>query len=137
MTADDWQDRAACVGLTAIMYPGRGQDTAPAKRICAGCPLDVRQACADSELFDWKRHIYGVRAGMTIDERRNRKTGDPVPDPIVIRRFGGAAAPCGSRRAAQRHRDNGEPLCVMCANAEALAVHRALARRQAQRAAVA
>jgi hypothetical protein len=130
----DWLDHANCIGHTPVKFPGRGHATRPAKRICAHCPLWVRQQCADTEIIDAQRYIYGVRAGMTVDERRNRRTGDPVPDPVIIRDLPQRApAPCGSRRAAQRHRDNDEELCPLCRNAEDRAAWQSSERKRQKR----
>lgn len=63
----DWRDRAACLGIDPdVMVPDRGSPTAPAKAVCARCP--VAGPCLDEALADpW---LLGVWGGTSFDERR-------------------------------------------------------------------
>ena len=76
MSALDWQDQAACVGVRLDMFfprPGRPikHDIIPAKQHCAICP--VQQQCLDWALTfegDTTSHYrHGVFGGMTPGER--------------------------------------------------------------------
>ena len=62
-----WATKAACAGVdTALMFPGQGDDTRPAKAVCDGCP--VRAECLDHAL----RHNenWGIWGGTSEKERR-------------------------------------------------------------------
>lgn len=63
---DAWMSQAACKGMTATMHPERGESTAPARRICAGC--EVIDQCREWALVNNER--LGVWGGMTERERR-------------------------------------------------------------------
>jgi hypothetical protein len=112
--ASAWLDRANCVGHFDDMFPERGKSTVPGKTLCAGCPLDVRQACADDELVAGLPKV-GIRAGMSERQRRGRRVGDPVPDPVLIPSYGRPV--CGTQAALYRHRRDGEH-CETCLQAE-------------------
>lgn len=69
-----WSDRAACKGLTDVMFPVRGdwQGVELAKSICASCP--VINNCLDFISRNPER--YGVWAGIAgkeITEERKRR----------------------------------------------------------------
>lgn len=65
--AGDWTDAAACLGLDPdLFFPERGEDVAPAKAVCAGCP--VREDCLDYALDNGERH--GIWGGLSERERR-------------------------------------------------------------------
>ncbi|WP_102508157.1 WhiB family transcriptional regulator [Sanguibacter massiliensis] len=83
-----WIDDAACRGVdTEVFFPperigrggGHGYDARPALALCRACP--VRQACLDAALDEEKNapsSTYGIRGGLTQDERRQilrRRTG--------------------------------------------------------------
>ena len=63
-----WHARAACHGMTEVMFPvgdvGKGRDTASATPLCARCP--VRSECADYGANEpdgvWGGQYVGVRA---------------------------------------------------------------------------
>lgn len=63
----DWWPAAACRGLDPnLFFPELGEPTAPAKAVCAGCP--VRARCLDYALANGIR--YGTWGGATEQERR-------------------------------------------------------------------
>jgi WhiB family transcriptional regulator, redox-sensing transcriptional regulator len=64
---DDWIADAACKGTdTTIFFPTRGVSTAPAKAICAECP--VRMECCERAIaMSLKSGIFG---GLSERERR-------------------------------------------------------------------
>lgn len=62
-----WRQRAACLGIdAAVFYPVSDEEAAPAKGICAQCP--VRQPCLEYALVNRERD--GVWGGATERERR-------------------------------------------------------------------
>ncbi len=62
-----WQDRAACSGVDPeLFFPAKGESLAPAKAICAGCP--VRVECLEYALTHNER--YGIWGGTSERERR-------------------------------------------------------------------
>ncbi len=63
-----WQDRSACRDEDReIFYPTRGVSTAPAKKVCARCP--VTNECLAYALE--RRDPYGIWGGLTEDERES------------------------------------------------------------------
>jgi WhiB family redox-sensing transcriptional regulator len=61
-----WMRRANCSGSQVDHWHiGRGESSAPAKRVCAGCP--VRVPCLDYALTT--RQEWGIWGGLTEDER--------------------------------------------------------------------
>lgn len=63
-----WREKAACKGMDpAIFYPKRGQDSRPAKKVCASCPVS-------SECFEYG-YLYGEHHGIWggVSERQMRK----------------------------------------------------------------
>lgn len=77
-----WFKSAACRGVdTEAFFPSGGgvRNTRLALAICRTC--SVKQACLDAAL-DEEKHaafgVYGIRGGLTADERRQiirRRTG--------------------------------------------------------------
>ncbi|MGI8815333.1 MAG: WhiB family transcriptional regulator [Pseudonocardia sp.] len=66
--AQDWRHDAACIEVdTELFFPEPGEPTAPAKRICAGCP--VRAECLSFALA--RREPHGVFGGLSVGERRH------------------------------------------------------------------
>jgi len=62
-----WRERAACRGTDLdVFYPGRGESAAPARQVCARCP--VRQPCLEYALSN--RITHGIWGGLTERERR-------------------------------------------------------------------
>ena len=76
----DWWHRAECCGLTTaqrddIFFPARGAPTAPAKAICASCP--VREECLDYAITNGEK--FGIWGGLSERERRRiRRATRPV-----------------------------------------------------------
>lgn len=62
-----WTERAGCIGSDPdLFFPGRGESCAPAKAICAPCP--VRSECLD---YARRWNIsFGVWGGTSERERR-------------------------------------------------------------------
>ena len=73
----DWQDDAACYGIAdrSIFFPGRGESSDPAKKVCAGCP--VREECLNYAEVNLLK--YGVWGGLSERQRRIRRTATPRP----------------------------------------------------------
>jgi WhiB family redox-sensing transcriptional regulator len=75
MTGRMWRDLAACATVDPELWfepdhehPGARQAReAAAKAICAGCP--VRTACLHDAVRTGEM-IWGIRGGLTVDERR-------------------------------------------------------------------
>ena len=68
-----WLDDAACRGAdTRLFFPTKGNQSQwqveAAKRICAECP--VVEPCLD-EAMGPPLEPYGIRGGLTFDERRD------------------------------------------------------------------
>lgn len=71
---DGWQARAACIGLpSTLMYPGPFRGAADdALRMCRHvCPvtLSCLHAAARTEHREHPSHIFGVRGGLTAQQR--------------------------------------------------------------------
>ncbi|MFF3622363.1 WhiB family transcriptional regulator [Streptomyces sp. NPDC002467] len=73
LRADNWRDRAACIGQADVFLPRdeRYANPAKARRICGGCP--VREACLaaameEEEKSDQYRRA-GIRGGLDPLER--------------------------------------------------------------------
>lgn len=63
----EWSERAACKDLAGdIFFPDRGTSAAPAKAVCAGCP--VRLECLDYALKAKER--FGIWGGLSERERQ-------------------------------------------------------------------
>ena len=63
-----WHDAGLCAQTDPdAFYPDKGQPTAPAKRICAACP--VRTLCLDHAITNDERH--GIWGGTSPNERRH------------------------------------------------------------------
>lgn len=65
----DWTHAAACRNHPTVRwFPTRGESSAPAKRICATCPVLID--CLDDALAA-ERHSdrYGIFGGLTPRER--------------------------------------------------------------------
>lgn len=64
----DWIELAECVGMGHLFFLEPGESSAPAKALCAVCP--VRDECLEDSL----RHPepwHGIFGGLTPRERRN------------------------------------------------------------------
>lgn len=76
MTALDWQDSAACIGLGHLFYP-TGSDWLPhharesaAKAVCDDCPVLT-------ECRDWALTLadsWAILGGLRPDERKKLRT---------------------------------------------------------------
>lgn len=70
-TVNAWQTLAACAELDQaeadrLFFPERGRSVAPAKAICAHCP--VREECLEYALDNVER--FGIWGGMSERERK-------------------------------------------------------------------
>lgn len=71
-----WREQAACVGMPlSVFFPRKGDkpSVVEAKRVCAGCPVQV--PCLDDALLDPYDNL-GIRAGTSAKDRqreRNRR----------------------------------------------------------------
>ena len=62
-----WRDEALCRQTDPeIFFPDKGQTATTAKKVCAVCP--VQAACLADAIT--QREKYGVRGGMTPNERK-------------------------------------------------------------------
>lgn len=76
---DQWRRQAACRGIDPdLFHPEQGESTAPAKAVCASCP--VWRDCLSYALSDPSMH--GV-AGRTSDRERRRIRLGRVPNPLL------------------------------------------------------
>jgi WhiB family redox-sensing transcriptional regulator len=69
-----WAEAAACKGLTALMFPARGDTDGAeqARRVCASCP--VFDECLDYVTRNPERHgVWAGMAGKEITEERKRR----------------------------------------------------------------
>ena len=66
-----WRELAACRGADlGLFFPGRGESAAPARRICAGCP--VCEPCLDYALSNGITH--GIWGGLAERDRRTTRS---------------------------------------------------------------
>lgn len=64
----DWVERANCLGLpTAMFFPERGVNAAPARDVCSRCV--VRQECLDYALTP-PMESFGIWGGVGRDKRQ-------------------------------------------------------------------
>jgi hypothetical protein len=70
----EWHRHAACVGHTSTMYSRAVLVEALVLAICASC--SVRDECLHDTLDEerYARRCYGVRAGLTAEQRQARLT---------------------------------------------------------------
>lgn len=62
-----WQADAECLSANPrLFYPARGEDTTPAKAICARCP--VKAQCLDFAIENVEK--FGIWGGTSEKERR-------------------------------------------------------------------
>lgn len=67
LNIESWGHLAACAGVDPeLFYPGRGEDTQPAKTVCASCP--VRARCLLHAIATTER--WGVWGCASERERR-------------------------------------------------------------------
>lgn len=66
----DWYEHAECRGApAAVFYPTQGESTAPAKAVCARCPVSVE--CLAWALDHGEK--FGVWGGTSERERRRMR----------------------------------------------------------------
>lgn len=65
----NWRDNASCLGMDPEIFFPDEDKSAPAKAVCAACP--VSSQCLDWAITSGQR--YGVLGGMTAEERRSLK----------------------------------------------------------------
>lgn len=116
MIGDDWMESAACRGVGGDWWfcdetPQATSDRAKAKRICNRC--DVQGHCLQWALEHAER--YGIWGGLTVRERDRIRRRLNMPDPKPPREF----QPCGTLAAVRRHQRAGEPLDLLCRQAQA------------------
>lgn len=75
-----WHEYAACRGQgTRTFFTRRGEDTEPAKAICAGC--SVREDCLDAALaLSPSEDSGGVWGGTSSRQRRQLRKNHPQQD---------------------------------------------------------
>jgi WhiB family redox-sensing transcriptional regulator len=67
-----WREEAACRGARIeVFFPGRGETAAPARQVCAQCP--VRQKCLEFAVSN--RIVHGIWGGLAGPERRALQSG--------------------------------------------------------------
>lgn len=67
--ADQWHQRAACIGHADSMFPDNNEpDIAAAKNICQPCPVQTECVLDALRTGDTE---YGIRGGLRPNERRN------------------------------------------------------------------
>lgn len=67
MSDQPWQPMSNCLGIDpAMFFPGRGEDTTPARAVCEGC--QVRVECLEFALDQGEK--YGIWGGLSERERR-------------------------------------------------------------------
>ena len=69
--AESWMEDAACATTDPdIFFPDVRQSAAPARKVCAGCP--VIDSCAD--FAERTSQEYGIFGGLTPSERRKARS---------------------------------------------------------------
>jgi WhiB family redox-sensing transcriptional regulator len=65
-----WMDQANCLGVDPdLFFPSRGESTAEARAVCAGCV--VRAECLEYALEGAEK--FGIWGGMSERERRRMR----------------------------------------------------------------
>ncbi len=82
-----WRDIALCREVDPeLFFVAPGGNPRPAKRICAACP--VRTACLDEALSYPGEQDYGIRGGLSRDQRvvlrRSARTASVTPLPLPV-----------------------------------------------------
>ena len=107
----DWMESAACVGLGHLFFLEPGESSAPAKKICAACP--VRDECL-ADALTHPEPWHGIFGGMSPRERRRLAAEMDLPKPIRIIQH-------GTRAGYEQERRAGRPTCERCREAHAAA----------------
>lgn len=124
----DWMQQRACTNVPSEwFFPGRGEDTARAKAVCADCP--VRIECLEYAVRNGEK--YGIWGGTSERERRaiRKQRG------IRFGNNGRRIAECGTNAGYMRHRSRKEPSCAACLEAHSAYGQATKAARLARRAA--
>lgn len=66
----EWHAQAACRDSDLSFFPERGESTAPAKAVCAACP--VRVECFEF-VMSTGEPMHGIWAGTSERERRQMR----------------------------------------------------------------
>lgn len=103
----DWMESAACVGLGHLFFLEPGESSAPAKKICAACP--VRDECL-ADALTHPEPWHGIFGGMSPRERRRLAAEMDLPKPIRIIQHGTVSG-------YDRERRQGLVPCVLCREA--------------------
>lgn len=73
-----WRDRALCREVDPeIFYPARGGDPRPGKAVCGQC--SVRAACLEDALSVPATDDWGIRAGLSANERKQLRRDRLAP----------------------------------------------------------
>lgn len=79
MSADEWQDRAACKGAPIEwFFPDRGESLAPAQAVCNTCTVTA-ECLAESSVQYLGIPTAGVWGGMSARQRKLKKQTDDQP----------------------------------------------------------
>jgi hypothetical protein len=71
-----WQAQAACRGVgVEVFFPERGESTAPAKALCATCP--VTEPCRQYAIAH--TDVYGVWGGTSTQQRSVLRSSESEP----------------------------------------------------------
>ena len=122
-----WAGRAACRKHPDVnFFPGRGEDSAPAKAVCTNCP--VKDICLEVALRNVEK--FGIWGGTSEKERRQlrRDLGITSAAPIDRRR-GLRPIVHGTVGGYEKERRLGLPHCDECRQAMRLRYHQRLARQ--------
>lgn len=65
-----WKDHALCPGMTDLFYSTNKADEAKAKDVCRHCSVTEQCLAEALELEHSANSVFGVRGGMTVDERK-------------------------------------------------------------------
>lgn len=120
MTADTWQQKAACRGINPdLFFPDRGENTTNAKHVCAGCP--VTDDCLMYAIVNLE--ISGIWGGKDGKERRVIRrqliANGTIAASELDRRSPHTTGPvqCGTRSGYVTHRRLGQVPCDDCTEA--------------------
>mgnify|MGYP003136915884 CR=1 FL=1 len=61
-----WRERAACRGMTELMYSDKHRK---ARMVCHNCPVQTECLASSIVEEDLDMPMWGMRAGMTASER--------------------------------------------------------------------
>lgn len=75
-------DQGICATIAGDWwFPQKGESTKPAKRVCAGCP--VQTACREHGILHERLGIWGGLSERQLRDERKRR-GLPQPDLIDV-----------------------------------------------------